>query len=220
MGSGAAASSPFVESGIAVIADTGWDRCALRWRSASTQPSGLFGRLVPSPAMTLRAAATASRGSDLPSLRRTLRLGRGTSRTSYPAAVRRRARAAPNEFVPSTPTAATLPGPGSMPISLSYPSGSAVNVSAPSGLPRSSSNAMVCVSVWVSIPAHTTSFGGVIVVVPFHVFGCLPGACGADRTLTRHATMVLAGSDGSGHAPMRSCIHGPRVGGHGRDKSK
>lgn len=42
-----------------------------------------------------------------------------------------------------------------------------------------------------------------------------PGACGADRTLTGHATMTLAGFDGSGHAPMRSCIHGPRVGGRG-----
>ena len=125
--------------------------------------------------MTLRAAATASMGSDLPSLRRTLRLGRSTSRTSYPAAASLRARAAPNELVPSTPTAATTSGPGSMPISLSYPSGSAVNVSAPSGLPLSSINAMVCVSVWVSIPAHTIPFGGVIVVVPFRAFGCLSG---------------------------------------------
>lgn len=114
-------------------------------------------------------------GSDLPFLRRTLRLGRSTSRTSYPAAASLRARAAPNEFVPSTPTAATAPGPGSMSISLSYPSGFAANVSEPNGLPLSSSNAMVCVSVWVSIPAHTIPFGGVIVVVPFHAFGCLPG---------------------------------------------
>ena len=48
----------------------------------------------------------------------------------------------------------------------------------------------------------------------------VPEASGADRTLTGHATMVLARIRRSGHAPMRSCLHGLRAGGPGRDKSK
>ena len=48
----------------------------------------------------------------------------------------------------------------------------------------------------------------------------VPEASGADRTLTGHATMVLARVRWSGHAPMRSCLHGLRAGGPGRDKSK
>lgn len=89
MCSGAVVSRPVAELDSAVIAVTSCARSAFRARSASTHPSVLFGTLVPSPASTLRAAASASTGSDLPSLRRTERLGRSTSCTSSPASTSR-----------------------------------------------------------------------------------------------------------------------------------
>ncbi|BAQ99431.1 hypothetical protein BBBR_0393 [Bifidobacterium breve DSM 20213 = JCM 1192] len=45
--SGAVTSRPLAESGIVVMADASWARWALRWRNASTHPSGLFGGPVP-----------------------------------------------------------------------------------------------------------------------------------------------------------------------------
>ena len=66
---------------MAVMEVTSWPRAAVRWRRASHQPSDALGTPIPSPAMTLLAAAMASMGSDLPSLRRTLRFGRSTSYT-------------------------------------------------------------------------------------------------------------------------------------------
>ena len=153
IGSGAAAGRPPVELAGVVIAVTGWDRSAFRWRSASTHPSELFGRLVPSPASTLRAAAIASMGSDLPSLRRTPRFGLSTSYTGKPAAWSRRASAAPNEFVPSTPIPAQRAGSPSMAIRCPYPSGSAPKVFVERTLPFMSSRARVWMPVCVSTPA-------------------------------------------------------------------
>lgn len=48
-------------------------------------------------------------------------------------------------------------------------------------------------------------------------FPRLPAQTGRRRG---HATMVLARVRRSGHAPMRSCLHGLRAGGPGRDKPK
>lgn len=106
----AVVSRPVAELDSAVIAVTSCARSAFRARSASTHPSVLFGTLVPSPASTLRAAASASTGSDLPSLHRTERLGRSTSCTSYPASTSRLVSAAPYELVPSHPDAQTVSG--------------------------------------------------------------------------------------------------------------
>ena len=119
MCSGAVVSSPVAELDSAVIAVTSCARSAFRARSASTHPSALFGTLVPSPASTLRAAARASTGSDLPSLRRTARLGRSTSYTLYPASTSRLVSAAPYELVPSTPMPRQASGSPIMAASLS-----------------------------------------------------------------------------------------------------
>jgi hypothetical protein len=61
-----------------------------RTRSASTQPSRLLARPLALPDRAARAASTASRGSDLPALRRAWRFWRSTSRTSMPARARKR----------------------------------------------------------------------------------------------------------------------------------
>ncbi|TPF86110.1 hypothetical protein BW13_07845 [Bifidobacterium sp. UTCIF-37] len=153
-----------------VIAATSWERSAFRCRSASTQPSELFGRLVASPASTPRAAAIASMGSDFPSLRRTPRFGLSTSYTGNPPAESRLASAAPNEFVPSTPIPAQREGLPRASIRRSYPSGLVSNVSVEITLPFVSSSARVWVSAWVSTPAMTVV--GVSIVVSF--VGSLP----------------------------------------------
>ena len=79
--SGAVVSNSARQFDMAVMEVTSCSRAAIRWRNASHQPSDALGVLIPSPASTLLAAAMASMGSDLPSLRRTLRFGRSTSCT-------------------------------------------------------------------------------------------------------------------------------------------
>ena len=64
-------------------------------RIISTWPVPALGVTVTWPACTARAAASASSGSDLPWRRRADRSGRLTSSTTWPAAARKRARAAP-----------------------------------------------------------------------------------------------------------------------------
>src|SRR5271165_4760507 len=67
-------------------------------RMASTPPSLDLHAPAARPLMTARAASTASRGSDLPWLRRAWRFGRLTSTTSTP--LRRRNRASPTPYEP------------------------------------------------------------------------------------------------------------------------
>jgi hypothetical protein len=64
-------------------------------RIISTCPVPALGATVAWPACTARAAASASSGSDLPRRRRAARSQRLTSKTTWPLAARKRARAAP-----------------------------------------------------------------------------------------------------------------------------
>jgi uncharacterized membrane protein len=68
-----------------------------------------FGVTVASPESTLRAAASASSGSDLPALRRSLRSGRSTSTTTTPRSRSQRHSPAPYAPVPSIPTVSIVP---------------------------------------------------------------------------------------------------------------
>jgi hypothetical protein len=72
-------------------------------------PDLAFGVAVEVWPRTARAICSASKRSDLPSIRRARRFGRLTSMTRTSAVVRNLLRVAPNDPVLSTPTAATTP---------------------------------------------------------------------------------------------------------------
>lgn len=63
----------------AVIMLTYLLRAAVSYLNDSASPVPPLGIDTPRPLITLRAASTASIGSDLPSMRRTIRVGRSTS---------------------------------------------------------------------------------------------------------------------------------------------
>ena len=129
------------------------DRSARRsTRRHSTIPSRDFGVLVACPARTARAAASASTVSDFPFERRSCRLGRFTSTTSWPAACSTRCRPSPYVPVPSTPTPATWPWPDSHRSSRRRPSGLVGNDFVPSSRPVPSTTAATCTSRCVSTP--------------------------------------------------------------------
>ena len=91
-----------------VRALTALERVTRRVRITSTMPDLAFGVAVEVWPRTARAICSASSRSDLPSMRRASRLGRLTSTTRSPAAVRDRVRVAPKEPVLSTPIALTI----------------------------------------------------------------------------------------------------------------
>jgi hypothetical protein len=92
-----------------VRALTALARVTRRVRITSTVPDLVFGVAVEVWPSTARAICSASRRSDLPSMRLATRLGRFTSTTLSPALVSAPVNVAPNEPVLSTPIAWTWP---------------------------------------------------------------------------------------------------------------
>ena len=79
----------------AVRACTAPRRATRMTRMASTTPVWAFGTAVATPAKAVRAAASASIGSDFPRARRVARFGRFTSTSSTPRSVKAAASPAP-----------------------------------------------------------------------------------------------------------------------------
>lgn len=140
-----------------------------RARMASTLPSRVLPAPWALPDSAARAASTASAGSDLPVRRRDWRFGRSTSTTATPAARSDRARLAPYEPVPSTPTWAMSPKDRSHTRSLSLPAPDVSKLSTPNRPPMPSNAAATCTSRWVSTPpvtAHTDTGSTMVIAIP------------------------------------------------------
>ena len=136
----------------AVVALTAPALATLSARIDSMGPSPCLGSLSWCRARTARAAASASMGSLLPLLLRSLRFGRGTSTVAMWCRRRCRLMPAPYEEVPSMPTEIGLPCWRSHSDNSSYPSAVAQNWRCSSRTPVSVRTAAWWVSAWVSIP--------------------------------------------------------------------